>query len=44
MVALAMVATTSGLIASVFAVSRMLAMLTDMSGRQSGFAGRSFYS
>jgi amino acid transporter len=29
-VALALVATTSGLIASVFAVSRMLAMLTDM--------------
>ncbi|MGB0855123.1 MAG: amino acid permease, partial [Pikeienuella sp.] len=29
-VALAMVATASGLIASVFAVSRMLAMLTDM--------------
>jgi amino acid transporter len=41
-VALAMVATASGLIASVFAVSRMLAMLTDMKmipHRHFGMAG-----
>lgn len=42
-VALAIVATTSGLIASVFAVSRMLAMLTDMElipHRHFGMPGR----